>query len=129
MSIVSAYNLLLTLAAGLALLVMVPPELLGRLVLGWLAPMAFLSTLALLLSLWIGTSNAITLTYILWMAQYTPYQSIGAWMVSPAWSSILLAYRQFWQSPMLLFLLSFFLIGMALWSANRPAARLVQGIG
>jgi hypothetical protein len=129
LSIVSAYNLLLSLAAALALLVIIPPGLIGTLILGWLAPMAFLSALALLLSLWIGTSNAIALTYILWIAQYLPYQSIGAWMASPAWTSAILAYRGFWHSPALLFLLSVLLVTVALWSANRPAGRLIQGMG
>lgn len=129
LSIVSGYNLLLALIAALALLALVPPGLLGMLILGWLAPMAFLSALALLLSLWIGTSNAITMTYILWIAQYMPYQSFGTWMVSPGWSSVVLAYRQFWHSPVLLFLLALLLIGMALWSANRPVFRLIQKIG
>jgi hypothetical protein len=129
LSIVSAYNLLLALIAALVLLALVPPELLGTLILGWLAPMAFLSALALLLSLWIGTSNAVTITYILWIAQYMPYKLVGAWMVSPGWSSVILAYRQFWHSPMLLFLLALLLIGMALWSANRPVFRLTQEIG
>jgi len=129
LSIVSTYNLLLTLLAALALLVMIPAELLGTLILGWLAPMAFLSTLALLLSLWIGTSNAIAITYILWIAQYMPFQLIGAWMVSPDWTSAILAYQQFWHSPVLLFPLSISLIGMALWSANRSAGRLTQGVG
>jgi hypothetical protein len=129
LSIVSGYNLLLTLVAAVALLALVPPGLLGTLILGWLAPMAFLSTLALLLSLWIGTSNAIAVTYILWIAQYMPYQSIGAWMASPGWSSVILSYQRFWHSPALLFPLSLLLIGTVLWSANRPSGRLVQGTG
>ena len=129
LSIVSAFNLLLALVAALVLLALVPPDLLGALILGWLAPMAFLSALALLLSLWIGTSNAVMITYLLWIAQYVPYKSVGAWMVSPGWSSAILAYRQFWHGPMLLFLLALLLIGMALWSANRPASRLVHEMG
>jgi len=129
LSIVSTYNLLLSLAVALALLAIVPPDLLGSLILGWLAPMAFLSTLALLLSLWIGTGNAITFTYILWIAQYVPSQSVGTWMVSPAWKSAILTYRGFWHSPVLLFLLSALLMAAALWSANRPTGRLVHEMG
>ena len=129
LSIVSAYNLLLALIAALALLALVPLDLLGVLILGWLAPMAFLSALALLLSLWIGTSNAVTIAYILWIAQYLSYQSVGTWMGSPVWSSVILAYQQFWHSPVVLFPLSILLIGMALWSANRPSSRLVQQMG
>lgn len=128
LSIVSGYNLLLALGASLLLLVVVPPELFGALVLGWLGPMTFLSALALLLSLWMGTSNAIAITYGLWFVQYIPYKSLGAWMLSPGWSSVLLAYQQFWQSPMLLLSLSVLLFGVALWFANRATFRLTQGI-
>ena len=128
LSIVSGYNLLLALAATTALLIIVPPGLLGTLILGWLGPMTFLSALALLLSLWIGTGNAIAIAYGLWLMQYIPYRSLGAWMVSPRWSSSILAYQQFWQSPMLLLSLSILLFGMALWFANRSTFRLTQAI-
>lgn len=129
LSIVSAYNLLLALGATMLLLFMFPPGVLGTLALGMLAPMAFLSALALLLSLWIGTSNAIAIAYALWVAQILPYKSIGAWMVSPAWSSVILSYRQFWQSPMLLLVFSILLFALALLSANRPVFKLTQGMG
>lgn len=123
LSIVSGYNLMLALAALLVLMIAFPPGFLGTLALGMLAPMAFLSALALLLSIWIGTSNAIAISYILWFLQSIPYQSIGAWTVSPAWSAFLLAYREFWHSPMLLLAFSVPLLLIALWSANRPAFR------
>jgi hypothetical protein len=124
LSLVSGYNLLLALAATIALLVIVPPELLGTLILGWLGPMTFLSALALLLSLWIGTGNAIAIAYGLWIVQYVPYKMMGAWMASPGWSSIILAYQRFWQSPMLLLSLSILLFGFALWFANRTSLKL-----
>jgi hypothetical protein len=126
LSIVSGYNMLLSLAAAFALLIIVPPGLLGTLILGWLGLMAFLSALALLLSLWIGTGNAVIITYALWIVQYVPYRLISLWMVSTAWEPFINAYQQFWHSPLLLILLSLFLIGMALWSANRPVFRLTQ---
>jgi hypothetical protein len=124
LSIVSGYNLLLALAATIALLVIVPPELLGTLILGWLGPMTFLSALALLLSLWIGTSNAIVIAYGLWIMQYLPYRLVGAWMASPGWSSVILAYQRFWQSPILLLWLSILLFGLALWFADRTSFKL-----
>jgi len=124
LSIVSAYNLALTLAALSVLMVMFPPGLLGTLALGLLAPMAFLSALALLLSIWIGTSNAIAISYVLWLLQSIPYRSLGGWIVSPAWAAFSLAYRDFWHSPMLLLALSVPLLLLALWSADRPAFRL-----
>jgi len=124
LSIVSAYNLALTLAALAVLMLMFPPGLLGTLALGLLAPMAFLSALALLLSIWIGTSNAIAISYVLCLLQSIPYQALSTWIASPAWSAFLLAYRDFWHSPMLLLALSVPLLLLALWSADRPAFRL-----
>jgi hypothetical protein len=124
LSIVSCYNLLLALAATTALLVIVPPELLGTLILGWLGPMTFLSSLALLLSLWVGTSNAIAISYGLWIMQFVPYKLVGTWMVSPGWSSVVFAYQWFWQSPMLLLSLSILLFGLALWFADRTSFKL-----
>ena len=124
LSLVSAYNLLLVLGAGAVLLIVIPAEILGMMVFGWLAPMAFLSALALLLSLWIGTSNAIAISYFLWMVQFITYQSIGAWIASPALGSFFRVYRDFWRNPMLLLALSLPLVLVALWSANRPIFRL-----
>jgi len=126
LSLVFGYNLLLSLIASLVLLVTVPPGLLGTLILGWLGPMAFLSALALLLSLWIGTPNAIAIAYILWIAQHVPYKSIGMWMEPLAWEPVVLSYQQFWHSPLLLCTLSILLVGIALWSTNRPAFGLSQ---
>jgi hypothetical protein len=123
LSLVSAYNLLLVLGVAAVLLLFIPPDLIGLMIFGWLAPMAFLSALALLLSLWIGTSNAILITYILWVAQYIPYKFIVNWVDSSAWASVTSFYQQFWQSPMLLLLLSIPLFVLALWSASRPSFR------
>ncbi len=124
LSIVSAYNLMLALAAILVLMIAFPPDFLGALALGMMAPMAFLSALALLLSLWIGTSNAIAVSYVLWLMQFITYRSVGEWVASPALESFLRGYRDFWQSPMLLLAFSVPLLLIALWSANRPRFRL-----
>ncbi len=124
LSIVSAYNLVLALLAMFALMLAFPPAMLGTLVLGVLAPMTFLSMLALLLSIWIGTSNAIVISYILWASQFIAYQSIGEWIGSSAVTSFLAVYRDFWHSPVLLLLLSVPLLLLTLWSANRPVFRL-----
>ncbi len=123
LGIVSAYNLVIALAAISVLLLAFPPGLLGALALGLLASMAFLSALALLLSLWIGTGQAIAVTYILWMMQYGTYELVGAWMISPAWATVVRAYQAFWRSPLLLLALSVPLLWTALWSANRPTYR------
>ncbi len=119
LSVVSGYNLLLSLTATLALLAFVPPAVLGTLILGWLGPLAFLSALALLLSLWLGTSNAIAITYVLWIAQYIPYQTIQEWMGSPALGQVIFTYQQLWHRPILLCLLALLVVVLSLWSSGK----------
>lgn len=120
MTLVSGYNLLLALAASAALLAILPAELLGGLILAWLGPMTFLSALALLLSLWIGTGNAVLLSYGLWLLQYQPLQ------LSPVWASVLGNYQDFWRSTPLLLILSLALAAAALISATRRPQMLPQ---
>ena len=129
LSVVSAFNLLLALAATLGLLLFIPAGLLGTLILGWLGPLAFLSALALLLSLWLGTGNAVAIAYGLWLLQYLPFKMLEVWMKSSAWVSALEVYQQFWRSPLLLLPLAALLIGMALWSASRPAFTPTRALG
>jgi len=126
MSIMSCYNLLLGLVASLGLLLFVKPEMLGTIILGWVGPLAFLSSLALLLSVWWGTGIAIAVTYGLWLAQYVSFNSISIWMPSPVWSSFLTAYKNFWHDPLLLVGISLVLALIALWSANQPVLRLTS---
>lgn len=126
-ALVSGYNLLLALAASFALLTFMPPELLGSLIVGWLGPMAFLSALALLLSLWIGTSNAITLVYGLWLARHLlPASFFNSQRLPSIWFDFLSAYQHFWQSPMLLLALSIILLGVAMLQVMRSEQLLSQ---
>lgn len=115
LSAVSAYNLLLALLASLALLPLIAPNLLGMFILGWLAPMAFLSALALLLSLWIGANTATALAYTLWMLQYLQFSKIfESWASTTAWETLLATYWTFWQSPGLMLILAAAILGVAL---------------
>jgi Putative zinc-finger len=122
MSIVSAYNLVLSLAASLALLLIIPADLLGSIILAWLGPLAFLSALALLLSLWIGTANAITICYAAWLMQYfQPSRFVGVWTPTlQTWENFLTAYKQFWASPGLLLGLTVVAVCLALLSSSIP---------
>ncbi len=117
LTLVSAYNVFLALCATLGLLLILPPQTLAQFIFGWLAPMTFLSALALLLSLWIGTGNALFIAYSIWSAQYLTLTSIGEWFgfIAP-WLEL---YRQFWRDPVLLFGFGFVLALLALWSAGR----------
>ncbi len=122
LTLVFGYDLLLALAASFGLMPLLPPAGLGALILSWLGPMAFLSALALVLSLWIGTENAITLTYgawlVRWLATATPTP------LSPLVSLTSLAgffrlYERFWETPLLLLALAGLLLALALWLAGR----------
>ncbi len=125
LTLVHGYNLLLALASSLFLLTILPPALLWTLILGWLGPMTFLSALALLLSLWIGTGNSVAVAYGLWLIQFPRFEVAFSPSTAAAWTPILEAYRQFWSSPLLLIGLGLLLLIVALWSAGRSAPRLV----
>ena len=124
-TLVFSYNLVMALFASLVTKSLAPPGLLGSIILSWLGPMAFLSAAALLLSIWIGANNAITLTYIAWMAQFIPnlqFQGVGAF---PQWlESLARAYQQFWSSPTLLVALALGLLGLAILSTSRSNQKL-----
>lgn len=120
--LVFGYNLALVLMAGLGLLLMLPSQsshpLLGSLLLSWLAPMTFLSAAALTFSLWIGTSNAIFITYGIWLARLLMglLRSPQAELALPtSLVEAMSAFQQFWQTPLLLFVLAFVLFGAAVW--------------
>jgi len=119
LTVVAGYNLLLALVGSLILLPAIPFEFFGNLILSWLGPLAFLSALALLLSLWIGTSNAITITYALWIVQYLHVPQLSqSWPALKAWDSFLAYFRQFWQSPTILLVLAVVTIFLALVSTQ-----------
>jgi len=128
LTLVHAYNLFLALAASLFLLLLIPPDLLGTLIVGWLGPMTFLSALALLLSLWIGTSNSIAIAYGLWLIQFPRYELSIDPSTTAAWLPFLEAYRQFWGSPLLLIGLGILLLGIALWTVRWSAPRQIHSL-
>jgi hypothetical protein len=119
-ALVFGYNLVLALIASLVLKSLVPPGLFGFLILSWLGPMAFLSAAALLLSIWIGTNNAITLIYIAWIAQFVPDLQLPVVTGWSLWLAPLAqVYQQFWASPLLLLASACGLLVLALWSTGR----------
>lgn len=127
LTLVSGYDLLLALSASLILLTIIPADLLGMLILAWLGPLTFLSALALLLSMWIGTSNAVTLTYGLWVAQYIwPPRVLGDAVTVQIWEAFLAGYQKFWQSPVLLLPLALLVVCLALLSTRRTEQSLSQ---
>lgn len=120
--LVFGYNLGLVLVATLGMLPVLHQALFGTLALSWLAPMTFLSAAALVLSLWIGATNAISITYIAWLAQLftgplrLPQAGLG---LSAGVMEVMAAYQRFWQAPALLLVLAAGLLGVAVWLAGR----------
>ncbi len=128
--LVFGYNFALSLAASLCLIPggLLPDGMLGNFILGWLGTMAFLSAAALLLSMWLGASNAISITYLAWLAHYLPPAIAGSPIFGdralPAFFSTVEIYARFWTDPLLLLLLSLPLAGSAVWLASRSETSL-----
>lgn len=117
-TLVFSYNLGLALVVSLFLPIFFHIETLGGLIISWLAPMTFLSALALVLSLWVGTSNALIIAYLGWLAQFLPisvqpYSFVVNWVLQ-----MMSFYEKFWQTPALLFSLAALFLISALWSVQ-----------
>ncbi len=116
--LVFGYNLALALAASLALAAALPHSVLGAIIAGWLAPMTFLSALALVLSLAIGAGNAMAVAFGLWLLRGFPAahpQFPGA----DAARAIAAAYRHAWHESAWLMVLAAVLVAVALWLAGK----------
>ena len=116
--LVFGYDLILLLASAVGIALILPGEAVGSLLFSWLAPMAFLSSLALLLSLMTDSSNAITATYMLWVARFVvnipELQQISA--------AFGLSYLRFWNTEGGLYALSAMLLALTLWLVHRRDA-------
>jgi hypothetical protein len=123
LSLVFGYNLGLALLTSLALLPWVPGLMLDQVVISWLAPMAFLSSLALLLSMMIHANNALALVYTAWLLRFMASGVRENNFIELRFSEQTLAaaavYQQFWQNSSLLLVLSVVLVMMAVWLAGK----------
>lgn len=124
--LVFTYNLFLAALANFALIPFNPGLVPGALILEWLGPMAFLSGAALLLSLWVGTGSAVTITYLAWLAQLVAQNALHNPIVSgiatPVLFQVLAGYLSFWANPLLLLPLGLLLFAAALWKVGRYQA-------
>jgi anti-sigma factor RsiW len=121
-TLVFGYNLVLSAAAGLLLGAVLPKETFFSLVRDGLSPMAFLSALALLLSLSIGTANAVAAACAVWILRLLPVglvQQIVETLDAPILGGLAAAYRSVWERPILLFILAAGLTLAAIWRADR----------
>jgi hypothetical protein len=126
LALVYGYNLCLALAASVALLPVVPVRLLGGVIIGWLAPMTFLSALALVLSLLLGTTNAISIALGVWMARGLASTMVSEEGVGVVLSRMAARYAAFWHEPALLLGLSLALLLGAIWLCSRPERQIVR---
>lgn len=105
LALVFGYNFMLVLTLSLGLSFYYSVDMILPLILEWLAPMTFLSTLGLCISVFSNSENAILVSYGLWISKYL--------MVAPEFQKILggagdiLLY--FWRTPAVLFGVSAFL--------------------
>jgi hypothetical protein len=119
--LVFAYNVALALAATLAISPFFETIQPMPFILSWLGPMALLSSLALLLSLVIGTGNAIIFAYIAWTSQFL-YPGMQKFFELPVYKRLgegLSLYTAFWQEPAWLLLIALGLITLTLWIMPR----------
>lgn len=100
--LVFGYNFLITVALSLGLSLHYSIDLMLPLMLDWLAPMTFLSSLGLCISIISNSENAIFISYFLWLGKYlmltTEFQNILGKLGE--------AFTAMWKTPVLLYLLS-----------------------
>lgn len=125
LSIVFGYNFALALAASILLLPVFPYLVLPTLIISWLAPMTFISALALFLSIHYGAENAIIAAYGVWIMKYAFMGIFSVNLIKPGSSllNVLDGYSQFWQHPAWMFGVGILLLAGAVWSAGRVEYR------
>ena len=113
--LVFGYNLLLLVASYSGFVLVVPEQTISTLLINWLEPMAFLSSVALALSLPLGSANGISVAYAIWLSRYV----IHIPELSRITSALRHGLNRFWGSPTILLPISVLLLGLALLSAQR----------
>ncbi len=100
--LVFGYNFGLVAFFSVGLSLHFSPGLVISLLKDWLAPMTFLSTLGLGISIFIRTEDAVFISYALWLSKYLPQTNEFQRLFRNLSQTIL----SFWQTPMLLYALS-----------------------
>ena len=110
--LVFGFNLVVVSLLGLGLSFHFSIDVILPLLQGWLAPMTFLSAFGLCLSIFLKASNAIFMTYALWLTQFLPLTEL----FKEVFGHLAESFLWFWQSTSLLYLLSFgLLVFMVFW--------------
>ena len=114
--LVFGYNLILFLTGLLFINSMLDSPMTTSLLGEWLAPMAFLSSLALMLSVSIGTSQSVLVTYVLWISSQLVFDPA----IMPEFSRNFAPLAQFMNMTGLLYLLSVLLLLLTLAFVRKP---------
>lgn len=118
--LVFGYDLALALAASAALGLVLPGTVISAVIWSWLAPMTFLSALALVCSLAMGSNAAMALALGLWLSRGV----VGSLELSPGVEHWMGMYMGLWTRPAPLFALAIGLSACGVWLAGRRERRL-----
>ncbi len=117
--LVFGYDLLLALAASGAVALVLPGTVVETVIASWLAPMTFLSALALLCSVSMGSQAGVGLAFGLWLLRGMVTRSM--FPVALSWAA---AYEAWWLRSSWLFALAAVLWLCGIWLAGRGEGRL-----
>ena len=127
LTLVFGYNILLILASSMFLLLVNGQlaQFSWAVLLEWMAPMAFLSSLALFCSLLWGSVNAVVVTYALWIMRGIMPKLTISWLYS-ANLPTLANFLKDLETPSHLLLISAALIVLSLWFTDKKKIRLLE---
>lgn len=108
--LVFAYNTLLVLIFSAGLMLNSTNQIILPLIHNWLAPMTFLSSLGITISILSNSENAIIISYSIWLSKYF----INIPEIKKTFSNITNWIHYFWSSPNLIFALSAILLAIML---------------
>lgn len=121
MTILFVFNLVLSMVSSICLLPFLSDFNLWSMILGWLAPMSFLSALGLFLSTFLGTENAIVIGYSAWILRFIFQSTFSLDFVNkiPVIQKIFTWYSVFWQQSLLLILAAVCIVSATFWLLGR----------
>jgi len=126
LALVFGYNILLTFSSSILLLLIngQVAQLSWAVLLDWMAPMAFLSSLALFFSLLWGSVNAVVVTYALWIMRGIMPKLTISWLYSASLPTLANFLKDL-ETPSHLLLISAVLIVLSLWFTDKKKIRLL----
>lgn len=127
LALVFGYNILLTFASSMLLLLFNGQfaQFSWAVLLDWMAPMAFLSSLALFCSLLWGSVNAVGAAYALWILRGILPKITFSWEYAAGFST-LTSFLNDLDNPVHLLLISAALVVLSLWFTDKKKIKLLE---